>query len=164
MMKLSWLMTLGLAFRAFAAVEVGEPSPKLCYMDIDDNKVCVDQMKGAVVVLIYSTGWCPACNEEMKELVPRVKEFQGKPVVFISLSSQGDQKPSDPDKAFLLKWKKRYNIPFTVAASPKDAGAKYFDPPYYIPAVVILDKDAKLAAKEQGMSIDDMFAVIKAKL
>ncbi len=164
-MKLaSCLLALGLAFPAFAALNIGDSAPNVCYLDISDNQVCVDQMKGAVVVLIYSTGWCPACNDEMRELVPRVKEFKGKPVVFVSLSSQGDTHGSDPDKAFLEAWRKKHNIPFTVAASPKDAGKNFFDPPYYIPATVILDKQGKLVSKEQGQAVDDIFAIINKNL
>lgn len=164
MKLISWFAALGLALPVLGALNVGDPTPNLCYSDIGDNQVCVDQMKGAIVVLVYSTGWCPACNDEMKELAPRVKEFQGKPVVFISLSSQNDTHGGEPDKAFLEKWQKRYNIPFTVAASPKDAGKSYFDPPYYIPATVVLDKTGKLLAKEQGMEVDALFALIKKNL
>jgi peroxiredoxin len=160
----SWLLALGIALPALGALEIGEQAPGLCYPDVDENQICVETMKGAVVVLIYSTGWCPACNDEMRELAPRVKEFTGKPVVFVSLSSQGDTHGSAPDKNFLASWKKRHNIPFTVAASPKDAGKAFFDPPYYIPAVVVLDKQGKLLAKEQGMSVDDLFAVIQKNL
>jgi peroxiredoxin len=118
MKRLTWLFALGLTFRAFGALQIGDAAPNLCYTDIDENQMCVDQMKGAVVVLVYSTGWCPACNDEMKELAPRSQEFKGKPVVFVSLSSQGDGHGSLPDKAFLATWKKRHNIPFPVAASP----------------------------------------------
>jgi peroxiredoxin len=164
MKMLSWLLALGVAFPVFGALNVGEAAPSLCYLDVSENQVCVDQMKGAVVVLIYSTGWCPACNDEMRELAPRVGEFKGKSVVFISLSSQGDEHGSEPNKAFLEKWQKRYNIPFTVAASPKDAGKSFFDPPFYIPATVVLDKTGKLLAKEQGMSVDSLFALINKNL
>jgi peroxiredoxin len=164
MRLLSLFLALGTAFPVFGALNIGDTAPNLCYLDLSENQVCVDQMKGAVVVLIYSTGWCPACQAEMKELVPRVKEFQGKSVVFISLSSQGDGHGSEPDKKFLESWQKRYNIPFTVAASPKDAGKSFFDPPYYIPATVVLDKSGKLIGKEQGMSVDDLFALINKNL
>lgn len=164
MKLITLLAAVGLSLPALGALNVGDPTPNLCYQDISENQLCVDHMKGAIVVLIYSTGWCPACNDEMKELAPRAKEFQGKPVVFISLSSQGDGHGSEPDKAFLTKWQKRHNIPFTVAASPKDAGKSYFDPPFYIPATVVLDKTGKLLAKEQGMSVDALFAIINKNL
>lgn len=153
-------LALALSFTVPAAAElaVGDPAPNLCYTDIDDNQVCTGQLAGAVQVLIYSTGWCPACNQEMAELAPKAKAYQGKAVVFLSLSAQGDTHGSLPDKDFLKKWRDRHNIGFTVAASPRDAGNSFFDPPYYIPAAVILDKDGKLAAKGQGMPVSEILS------
>jgi len=139
---------------AFAVIEIGDEVPEMCWTASDDSQHCLSHNPNNVRVLLYNTGWCPPCNAEFKELSPAVKEFDGKAVTFISLSSQGWKKGSTPDKQFLNEWKDKHAIPFTVAASPKDAGKAFFEPPYYIPSVVIIDQKGKLVFKEVSSPVE----------
>ena len=144
-----------------AVYEVGDPvSPEMCWQDRYEQQLCLSAIRGAVVVLVYNTGWCPGCNAEMSELASRYSEMKGKPVVFFSLSSEGNSHGSAPDTAFLNDWQKKHSIPFNVAASPRDAGKSFFKPPYYIPSVVILDKEGKLAFKEVDASVTKVFSEV----
>lgn len=145
-------------------IEVGQDVPDMCWSGIGEQRICLSGFADTVRVLVYSTGWCPACNQEMSELAPRAKEFEGQPVTFVSLSAQGDQHGSEPTEDFLKSWKERHNIPFLVAASPKDAGKSFFAPPLYIPNVAIVGKDGKLAYKAVGPEVDAVFAEIKKAL
>jgi len=145
-------------------IEVGDNVPEFCWSGIDDNKVCLPNYANTVRVLIYGTGWCPDCNREMQELVPRVGEFHAKPVTFISLSSQGDVQGAPPTKEFLVAWRDRHKIPFIVAASPRDAGKNFFAPPIYIPNVVVIGRDNRLAYKAIEPKIEDLLAEIRKTL
>lgn len=149
---------------AFAAIEKGQPVADKCWTNSDAKTVCINDFKTNVRVLIHSAGWCGPCNEEMSQLAPRVKEFEGKPVTFISLSAYGWESGTMPDMTFLNEWKNKFKIPFPVAASPRDAGKVYFDPPLFIPNTVIIDRMGNLFYKEFAPEIDVLFDQVKAAL
>lgn len=152
------------ASRAFGVYQVGDPVPNLCWNTSGLSQVCLDYAPGVVRVLLFNAGWCGPCNEEFKEIGPKVKEFDGKPVIFVSLSSDGWTNGSKPDSTFLREWEVKHNIPFLVAASPKDAGKKFFDPPLYIPNVAIIGKDGKLAYKAVNPGVSAVFEEVRKHL
>lgn len=152
------------AANASAVIEVGDDVPEYCWTDVSQKKICHPAFVGNVRVLIYSTGWCPDCNKEMAVLAVRSQEFADKPVTFISLSAQGDVQGAPPTIDFLKGWRERHKIPFLVAASPRDAGKNFFAPPIYIPNVVVIGRDNRLAYKSIGPTVDELFAEIKKAL
>ena len=150
--------------RAEAVIEVGEDVPEYCWISMEEKIVCHPQFVGNVKVLIYGTGWCPECNKEIAVFAKRTGEFNDKPVTFISLSSQGDLQGIAPTPDFLRSWKERHQIPFLVLASPKDSGRYFFAPPLFIPNVVVIGRDNRLAFKAISPSVDEVFAEIKKAL
>lgn len=145
---------------ANAVIEVGDAVPSQCWKTVDDSTYCTDEDWGSVRVLLYNAGWCGPCNSEFSELVPKVGKYKDKPVVFISLSSAGWTSGSTPSKQFLTEWKDKFKIPFYTAASPKDAGKKFFDPPLYIPNVAIVDRAGNLAFKAVNPGVDKIFSEV----
>lgn len=130
---------------ALAKYEVGDTVSDKCWDQLGGTKFCLKDAKDTVRVLLYSAGWCGPCNSEFQELVPKVREYPG--VTFISLSASGWSSSSMPSQKFLGEWKSRHSIPFVVAASPRDSGKDFFSPPFYIPAVVVIDKNDRVAYK-----------------
>lgn len=146
---------------AFAVYEVGQPVARdMCWLTLYDYQICVGDIRDSVVVLLYNAGWCGPCNDEFQELGRRVGEYKDKPVIFISLSASGWTQSQAPDQQFLGEWQKKHNISFLVAASPKDAGKKFFEPPLYIPSVAILDHDGKLAYKAVSPGISAILSQV----
>lgn len=150
-----------ITLHAQALIQVGENVPNKCWKTVEETEFCLDDAKDTVRVLLYNTGWCGDCNAEFTKLVPRVKELSNQPVTFVSLSAAGWTRPAPPDLQFLIEWKEKHEIPFTVAASPKDAGKLFFESPQTIPNVAIVDKTGKLAYKSIEGSLDEMFKEIK---
>ena len=99
----------------------------------------------------------------MKELVAKVSEFKGKPVTFISLSVAGWSSGELPSTTFLKEWKAKHSIPFTVAASPKNAGKEFYATPR-IPNMVVIDQSGKLAFKQIHAPVDQVFAKVRELL
>ena len=93
---------------------------KICYDTVDNSQFCTTDHLGNVQVFIYNAGWCPPCNSEVHELSNSYKQFEGKAVTFASLSGEGFDHGTKPDKAFLEAWKAKHNIPFVVAGKYKD--------------------------------------------
>lgn len=147
-----------------AVVEIGEKAPELCWKGIDNQEICTRQLKDKVAVLIYSTGWCPGCQDEIAELSKRYSEIKHPNLMVISLSAEGMKPGSPVNEDFLKEWKKKYSIPFEVLASPKNAGKEFFEPPYYIPATVILSKAGLLAFKKVDATVDEIFEEAKKLL
>ncbi|MBI4404154.1 MAG: TlpA family protein disulfide reductase [Deltaproteobacteria bacterium] len=163
MQKIIAVLLLFVGVEIFATYQVGDTIPNFCWNTVNETKFCVDDAKETVRVLVYNAGWCPPCNAEMEELAPKVSEFQGKPVTFISLSTAGWVKYSPADVPFLREWRDRYKIPFTVAAAPSSEMYQFFTQPR-IPNVAILRKDGKLAYKAIGASPETIFSQVRRLL
>ena len=144
-------------------IEIGEKVPNLCYQDAAQRSVCLDDAKTTVRVLIYNAGYLGACNAEMGELVPKVTEFEAKPVTFYSLSIGGWSSGELPDAPFLKEWKEKFDIPFHVAASPNNPGKEFF-PSARIPSAVVIDKEGKLAFRQIHATVDQVLGEVRRLL
>ena len=155
-----------LSVPAFAVYEVGDAVENLCWKDAEEKTLCLEDeaLKPTVKVLLYNAGWCPPCNDELSEIAPRVTEFAGKPVTFLSLSASGWQHGSEPTMQFLKEWAAKHKITFPVLASPKDAGKKFIAPPIYIPNVAIVGKDGKLTYKAINPGVDVILDEVRSAL
>lgn len=136
--------------------------PKVCYETVDSSQFCTTDHLGDVQVFVYNAGWCPPCNMEMDELSVLYKQFVGKPVTFASLSGEGYQRGSVPDKQFLKSWKQQHHIPFVVAGKYKDFG-QAFEFPGYIPFTVIVDQKGNVVDKG-GLDASEIIAKVKQLL
>ena len=155
------LLWVGLSF---GVVELGEKAPEICWKSLNSKEICTRDLKDRVAVLLYSTGWCPGCQDEISELSQRYLEIKNPSVVILSLSADGFKHGAPVDEEFLKEWKAKYKIPFEVAASPNNAGKDFFEPPYYIPATVILDKQGILRFKKVDASVDEIFKEVRSIL
>jgi hypothetical protein len=147
---------------SMAIIPVGQPVPNKCWTTIN-GQFCLDDAKGTVRVLLFNAGWCRPCNDEFYELVPRVGEFAGQPVTFVSISAQGFNHGDAPNPSFLTAWQAKFEIPFTVAASPNDFGRDFTEQPY-IPNVAIIDKQGNLSYAAVSPGVDATFEQINKDL
>ena len=148
---------------SFALINVGDSVPNLSWRTVDDTVVNLDEVKASVKVLLYNGGFCGPCNSEFQELVPKVKQFDGQSVEFISLSVAGWSSSSNPTVQFLKEWKAKHNIPFLVAAAPRNEGSQFFSK-VYLPNVVIVDGSGKLAYKAINPGVSKLFAEVRKAL
>ncbi|MBY0371480.1 peroxiredoxin family protein, partial [bacterium] len=111
---------------ASALFGVGNKPTNYCWTDYQGQKVCLEDpaIQHRVRVLLYNAGWCGPCNDEFGELKDATDEYQGKPVTFISLSSEGWNYGSRADASFLSNWRTTHKLDqamadFIVASSPR---------------------------------------------
>jgi peroxiredoxin len=166
-MKLCLMAMMLLAARVFAGggvYEVGDTVQNMCWTNDENKQVCLDDYKNTVRVLVYNAGWCGPCNEEFDELSPRVREYEGKPVTFISLSAAGYSRNAPADQSFLQSWRQRHGIPagFVVAASPRDYGTHFGQ--NAIPNAAVVDANGKLTYKDVAPGVDGLFQEINKVL
>ena len=134
---------------------VAAPSiPNVCYDTLEGTQFCTHDNVGKVQVYIYNAGWCGPCNSEMHELSQDTAQFEGKPVVFASLSGEGWSRGTKPNAVFMGEWKAKHGIPFVVAGKFRDFG-KAFNSPGSIPFAVIVDKKGDVS-KSGFLSANDI--------
>lgn len=79
----------------------GQPFPDFTFTDNKGGKVCLSDLRGKIVYIDFWATWCGPCRGEMPALKKIEQQFDGRDVVFVSLSV-------DKNKDSLL-WKKTIN-------------------------------------------------------
>ena len=64
----------------------GSPSPKFSYIDINDNIVKLDDLKGKYVFIDVWATWCGPCIKEIPYLKELEHKFRDKDIQFVSIS------------------------------------------------------------------------------
>ena len=170
---LLWILTF--CSPTLAVIEVGEEIPTdQCYeLTGEQAAVCIMDGLWKIQVLIHNAGWCGPCNAEMDEIADLARQYQGKPVRFISISGAGWSQGSAPNEQFLGEWVERHNIPtdrtdFIVTGKRGYFGQAFTSSPY-IPNLAILDQVGILVKKGTGSevpayevreTIDDLLASV----
>jgi len=108
------------------AVEPGKPSPSFNYENHKGGETSLESLKGKYVYIDVWATWCGPCRQEIPSLEKVEEQFQGKNIVFVSISVDNnkdrekwsklitDKKMSGiqllADKEFNSKFIKEYNI------------------------------------------------------
>ncbi|HKI68997.1 MAG TPA: TIGR03435 family protein [Verrucomicrobiae bacterium] len=101
------------------------------------SEISWDKLKGKVVVLEFWATWCGPCVKAIPHLNELVEEFKGKPVVFISVTSENE----DVVRLFL----KKHPIKAWIGLDDYEVLNKEFHVEG-IPHAVIVGSDGRIAA------------------
>jgi cytochrome c biogenesis protein CcmG, thiol:disulfide interchange protein DsbE len=73
--------------------DINQPMPHAELPAVDEGWVDMESYKGKVVLISFWTTWCPACRDEMPELIKLQQKFASKgfTVVAVSVDDQGDE-------------------------------------------------------------------------
>ena len=132
-------------------LSVGKPAPEIELTDLDGKKVKLSQLEGKVVVLDFWATWCGYCVKMIPHTRELVKEMEGKPFVFVSISAD-DKK--ETVKTFLeetpMPWTHWFSGPEGIA---EDWAGEGFPTIYILDAKgiirkVIVGADSKAIDKE----------------
>jgi len=72
---------------------VGKKAPDFTLKDIDGRDVSLSSLRGRVVLINFWATWCPPCRSEMPSLNSLYKEYRGKGLVVLAIST--DRRMSD---------------------------------------------------------------------
>ncbi len=72
---------------------VGKRAPDFTLKDIDGRDVSLSSLRGRVVLINFWATWCPPCRSEMPSLNSLYKEYRGKGLVVLAIST--DRRMSD---------------------------------------------------------------------
>ncbi len=135
----------------------GKPMPSLSVKTISGEKIETKDLRGKVLVINMWFTACHPCMAELPALNRLVKEFKGKDVVFLGLST--DTKES-LDKYFFPK----YKFDFKIVPDAKDVIQKIGQIGF--PTTYIIDKKGNVQSTWAGGPIDETAeteAYLKAK-
>ncbi len=149
MKKLIFLATV-ISSLGFGVIQKGQTVPGFCFKAIGGKQACISDSPGKIRVLIYSAGWCPGCKELMMGLAPKVADYSGKPVEFTVLLVDGFTKGAGVTDSTMQQYKTQYHYTGRIAASVKNVGKEFVEPPYYIPLVVYVGKSGELLDTQVG--------------
>ena len=66
-------------------------APPFAVTTLDGQRVSLDDMKGKVVLLDFWATWCGPCREALPHMRSLAKDFQGQPLVILSVSLDSDE-------------------------------------------------------------------------
>ncbi|MFA5073792.1 MAG: TlpA disulfide reductase family protein [Nitrospirota bacterium] len=107
--------------------------------DIKRNTVTLSDYRGKVVLVDFWATWCPPCRAAMPALENLHRTYKEKGLVILAISL--DDGEWDTVRLFM----KDYGITYTVLKGNSDVMEKYRI--RTIPAVVLINKEGKIASK-----------------
>lgn len=70
---------------------IGKKIPDFTYLDVNENKVCLSDLKGKYIYIDMWATWCRPCCEEIPYMMELEKKFHDKNICFVSLSCDNDK-------------------------------------------------------------------------
>lgn len=118
----------------------GKPAPEFLVYNQNDQEVRLSDFKGKLVYIDFWATWCRPCREESPFYRTLSKEFQGKNVVFVSISLD------DPQN--LETWKTMIKEdPYIVHLRTHDGWSPAISQAYQVsgvPTYVLIDQEGKI--------------------
>ncbi len=127
-------------------VEVGQQAPPLSIGRwLDGKPRTLEDLKGQVVVLNFWALWCSGCRAEMPQLNRLEKQFNGKPVTFISIHNP--EQDLDDLARRIAEFQKKHECNWIAAidAGTEDDSTTAGDYGVIgLPLMVIVDREGKI--------------------
>lgn len=111
----------------------GQPAIDFTFNDVDGNPHRLSEYKGKVIYLDFWATWCGPCIQESPYFESLSKEFAGKDIAFIPMSTDSSTRPW---LSFIKAHKKELPQFNTVDNTIRSEWAIF-----YIPRFVVIDKD-----------------------
>ena len=73
-------------------LKVGAPAPTFTGVTLDGSDFDLNQLRGSVVVITFWSTRCEICHVEFPKLNRLIKSYDGKKVVFLSLTTENEEK------------------------------------------------------------------------
>jgi peroxiredoxin len=132
--------------------KVGQKAYDFTLFDKTNRKVTLSNYRGKVVLIDFSTTYCPACIEEAHHLEQLYQTYKNRGFIILSAISLNDQMRL-PSPADLRLWASRNKMTFPVIGDPNyKVNSIYagFPNVWEIPYNVIIDRQGRIALKVIG--------------
>ena len=127
---------------ALLAVDSREAAPAFHATTLDGEKLTKDGLKGKTVLVQFWTTWCGYCRRDQPSVDALTREFQSQGLVVLAVNvGESRQKVEE----FLQKSPR---TPKIVLTEHTNLGALFA--PQGFPLYVLLDKEGKIAGRQEG--------------
>jgi peroxiredoxin len=135
--------------------KVGRYAYDFSLIDYQGKKVSLSDYLGKVVLIDFSTMWCPPCNSEAAQLEDLYQAYKGEGLVVMSVLYQGFQSYAPSDKEF-KRWVRKYKFTFPLMSDPATGVYRpYIDgDELLIPYNFIIDKKGRLRWRKAGFTTE----------
>lgn len=121
------------------------PAPPATFTTISGERLALADLKGKVVIVNFWATSCPGCVAEMPDLVRTHNTFQPRGLETIAVAMSYDP------PAYVLAYKERNRLPFTVALDLKGEVARAFGDVKLTPTTFVIDKRGHIVQKTVGI-------------
>ena len=115
---------------------------------VDKGSFKLSDFAGKVVVINLWATWCGPCRAEIPEYEKVRKEFNGKPVEFIGLTTEDPRVASDKVKQFV----RDFNFGFRVGWADRETARALMSGRSVIPQTIVLSSEGHVVSHWSGYS------------
>ena len=129
-------------------------APDFSLKDIDGRDFKLSSKKGNLVLLIFSTTWCPTCRSEISHYKSIHETYGQRGLEVVSIDSE-------ESKVRVSRFAAKYRIPYRVLLDESGKVAGDYDIAG-IPTMVLINKDGKILSR-QYFAIDTILETLFEK-
>jgi len=115
---------------------------------IDKGSFKLSDFAGKVVVINLWASWCGPCRAEIPDYEKVRKEFAGKPVEFIGLTTEDPRVASEKVKQFV----RDFNFGFRLGWADRETARALMNGRSMIPQTIVLSSDGRIISHWNGYS------------
>jgi thiol-disulfide isomerase/thioredoxin len=115
---------------------------------LDKGSFKLSDFNGKVVVINLWASWCGPCRAEIPDYEKVRKEFAGKPVEFIGLTTEDPRVAGDKVKQFV----RDFNFGFRLGWADRDMAHALMNGHNIIPQTIVLASDGRIVSHWNGYS------------
>ncbi|MEN9865068.1 MAG: hypothetical protein RL748_658 [Pseudomonadota bacterium] len=155
-----FLLVTGLALIALLVAvllwqQTKQAAPAASFIDLQGNKIVLQQWRGKVVVLNFWSTSCAPCIQEMPQWAKLYQQYHGRGLELVAIAAPGDA----PN--IVIDFTRRLALPFPVALDPAGTSFQTFGPIKAVPTTYIIDQRGNIA--ERLIGVPD-FAALSPRL
>jgi len=129
-------------------------APDFSLKDIDGRDFTLSAQKGNLVLLIFTTTWCPSCRSEIPHYKNIHETYSQRGLKVVNIDAE------EP-KARVSRFASKYRIPYRVLLDETGDVAGAYDI-FGIPTMVLISRDGKILSRQYS-AIDTILEILFEK-
>lgn len=119
---------------------IEEKAPDFVLEDINGKKVKLSDYKGKLILLVFSTTWCPYCRAEIPHFKKLYSQYKGKEFEIFNIDIQ-------ESKRKVASFAEKYELPYKVLLD-SDGKVAYTYGVRGVPTKILISKDGIILCRE----------------
>jgi len=143
-------------------VNIGFIATNFSEQNSNGDQVTLDQFRGNVIILTFSTMWCGPCRMETSELVEIYNQYKEQGLEIFQIIYQ-DEEGHAADLSDLARWIDEFGIIFTVCTDPNQSTVNTYQFSS-LPFNIVIDRDFVIRFRNSGYAPGELADQIQTLL